>query len=76
MLKKTIATGIALAAVIAVSACGGDDETASMDTVGAWETTPADTATLGVPGGTLGAPDTLGVGATTGTDTTRDTTTP
>ncbi|HEX6252172.1 MAG TPA: hypothetical protein VFZ56_12150 [Gemmatimonadaceae bacterium] len=72
MLRKTITTGIALAAVIAVSACGGDDETAAMDTVGAWETTPADTATLGVPGGTLGAPDTLGVG----TDTTRDTTTP
>jgi hypothetical protein len=70
MLKKTITTGIALAAVIAVSACGGDDQTASMDTVGAWETIPADTATLGVPGGTLGAPDTLGIGATTEVDTT------
>jgi hypothetical protein len=41
-----------------------------MDTVGAWETIPADTATLGVPGGTLGAPDTLGITDTLGVDTT------
>lgn len=70
MLKKTITTGIALAAVIAVGACGGDDQTAAVDTVGAWETIPADTATLGVPGSTLDTPDTLGIDTTTGRETT------
>jgi hypothetical protein len=59
MLKRMIAGGIALAVIVGASACGPRDETAAVDTM---ETSvgPADTATLGVPGGTLGTtPDTL-----------------
>ncbi len=52
MLKKTIATGIAVAVLAGAAACGPDDETAAVDDN--LTTIPADTTTLGVPGGTLG----------------------
>jgi hypothetical protein len=51
MLKKTLATGIALAVVVAISGCRQEPETAAID--GTW-TTPADTAPLGVPGAAPG----------------------
>lgn len=64
MLKKTIATGMALAFVVAMGACRTEPETAAVDE---GFTTMPDTTPLGVPGGTLDPtpgtipPDTLGV---------------
>ena len=59
MLKKTIATGIALAFVVSLGACASEPETATVDDS---FTTMPDTTPLGVPGGTPGTlpPDTLG----------------
>lgn len=59
MLKRMIAAASALVVMVGINACGPGEETAAVDTMDTW-VAPADTATLGVPGGTLGTtPDTL-----------------
>jgi hypothetical protein len=75
MLKRIIATGMAMAFVVSLGACRQEPETAVIDDT---FTTMPDTTPLGVPGGTLDPvtpgtvpPDTLGtVDPVTGMPTT------